>query len=134
MVAVAQDAPHDAFEKKIRPVLAAHCYACHSASLTPPQAGLVLDSVRECLTDAEVVLIANADPVFKALGPGDFTDGVRHVTVVDFWRCVPALAGAAGIRYIGFGRGPDAATTATNCLSEMWSATAASHVAGAESL
>lgn len=95
---------------------------------------LVLDSVRECLRDAEVVLIANADPVFKALGPGDFTDGVRQVTVVDFWRCVPGLADAAGIHYIGFGHGPDAATTATNCLSEMWSATAASHVAGAESI
>lgn len=46
IVVVAQEAPQDAFEKRIRPVLAAHCYSCHSASLTAPQAGLTLDSVR----------------------------------------------------------------------------------------
>jgi hypothetical protein len=32
------------FEAKIRPVLAARCYACHSAQAPKPQAGLLLDS------------------------------------------------------------------------------------------
>jgi len=38
--------PPDAafFESKIRPVLAAKCYACHSANLKSPMGGFVLDT------------------------------------------------------------------------------------------
>src|SRR5207302_3682059 len=32
------------FEKKIRPVLAAKCYACHSAAMPKPMGGLLVDS------------------------------------------------------------------------------------------
>ncbi len=39
-----QNAAIDHFEKKIRPVLASHCYACHSKSAAAPQGGLLLDS------------------------------------------------------------------------------------------
>jgi hypothetical protein len=41
----AQESPPDRFEKKIRPVLAQYCYACHGASAAAPQGGLLLDSV-----------------------------------------------------------------------------------------
>ena len=34
----------DLFEKKIRPVLVAKCYACHSVKLKSPMSGLVLDT------------------------------------------------------------------------------------------
>src|SRR5215216_3500159 len=34
----------DFFESKIRPVLAAKCYACHSSKLKSPMSGLVLDT------------------------------------------------------------------------------------------
>jgi cytochrome c553 len=40
----AQSGSADLFEKKIRPVLVAHCYACHSAKLKSPMSGLVLDT------------------------------------------------------------------------------------------
>src|SRR5438552_18470002 len=43
-VAIAAAAQEDRFEKKIRPVLVARCYACHSASAARPQGGLLLDS------------------------------------------------------------------------------------------
>src|SRR5947208_13090211 len=43
--AIAQDPRADLFETKIRPVLAAKCYGCHSASAATPQGGLLLDSV-----------------------------------------------------------------------------------------
>ena len=43
--AIAQDPGADLFETKIRPVLAAKCYGCHSASAATPQGGLLLDSV-----------------------------------------------------------------------------------------
>ena len=32
------------FEKKIRPILANNCYACHSAQVARPKAGLLLDT------------------------------------------------------------------------------------------
>jgi hypothetical protein len=45
-VANAQSAATDHFEKKIRPLLASYCYACHSKSAPVPQGGLLLDSAR----------------------------------------------------------------------------------------
>ena len=92
---------------------------------------LVMESVESCLKDADVVLIANADPVFTTLKPSDFTDGTREVTVIDFWRCLKAtLSGARGIRYIPFGCGAEAASTATNPLSDLWAGIAARYVEG----
>jgi hypothetical protein len=41
-----QNTTIDHFEKKIRPVLASHCYACHSKSVATPQGGLLLDSTQ----------------------------------------------------------------------------------------
>ncbi|MEP7367775.1 MAG: PSD1 and planctomycete cytochrome C domain-containing protein [Acidobacteriota bacterium] len=40
----AQQPDGELFEKKIRPVLATKCYACHSAKLKSPMGGLVLDT------------------------------------------------------------------------------------------
>jgi UDP-glucose 6-dehydrogenase len=51
----------------------------------------VLDSVGDCLKQADVVLIATPDPEFAALTPADFTDGSRRVVVIDFWRMLAAL-------------------------------------------
>ena len=44
LTAEAQSGRADLFESKIRPVLAAKCYACHSAKLKAPMSGLVLDT------------------------------------------------------------------------------------------
>jgi hypothetical protein len=44
IAAAAQDAALDRFEKEIRPVLAARCYTCHSATAAALQGGLRLDS------------------------------------------------------------------------------------------
>ena len=46
IVAQAQNTEIDHFEKKIRPVLAARCYLCHSTSAVTPQGGLLLDSAQ----------------------------------------------------------------------------------------
>jgi Protein of unknown function (DUF1553)/Protein of unknown function (DUF1549)/Planctomycete cytochrome C len=40
----AQSTGDDFFEKRIRPVLADNCYACHSSKLKSPMGGLVLDT------------------------------------------------------------------------------------------
>jgi hypothetical protein len=42
--ALAQDPRIEHFESKVRPVLAAKCYACHSRAAAAPQGGLLLDS------------------------------------------------------------------------------------------
>src|ERR1700693_5207831 len=41
---VAGDAGVEFFEKKIRPVLAEHCYSCHSTAAKKQRGGLLLDS------------------------------------------------------------------------------------------
>jgi len=64
--------------------------------------GLVLDSLDQCLQQADVVFIANADPEFCRLKASDFKH--KPVTVVDFWRVLKAvLSNQPGILYIPFG-------------------------------
>src|SRR5262245_32405732 len=38
-------ARQDFFETKVRPVLAEHCYACHSPQAKKPKGGLLLDTL-----------------------------------------------------------------------------------------
>ncbi len=40
----AQSSGDELFEKKIRPILADNCYACHSSKMKKPMGGLVLDT------------------------------------------------------------------------------------------
>jgi hypothetical protein len=50
---------NELFEKKIRPVLAAKCYACHSSNLKAPMGGLILDTkagLRKGGADGPVVI------------------------------------------------------------------------------
>src|SRR5436190_23019387 len=44
---------HDFFERKIRPVLAEHCYKCHSASAEKLKGNLLLDSREGMLNGGE---------------------------------------------------------------------------------
>ncbi|MDB6059697.1 MAG: Protein of unknown function (DUF1553)/Protein of unknown function (DUF1549)/Planctomycete [Verrucomicrobiales bacterium] len=60
------------FEKKIRPVLVAHCYSCHSAEAKKLKGGLKLDSRRDILNGGEngpVVVPGNAEasPLIEAV-------------------------------------------------------------------
>jgi UDPglucose 6-dehydrogenase len=85
---------------------------------------LILDTVRDCLQDADVVVIATPDPEFAALTAADFRRDGKTVTVIDFWRILSgALAGEAGIEYVPYGRGP-ALETDGSVLSRLWSETA----------
>ena len=49
----AESAEVDFFERHVRPVLANQCYACHSAQLSQPQAGLRVDSREGLLAGGE---------------------------------------------------------------------------------
>ena len=88
---------------------------------------LILDSARDCLRDADVVLVATPDPEFKALTAADFRRDGRKVAVVDFWRILgEALGGVREIEYIPYGRGPagPGGHEETDLLKQLWGETA----------
>jgi UDPglucose 6-dehydrogenase len=79
----------------------------------------VPDTLAECLRAADVVVIANPDPMFAALSAADFTTGERNVVVVDLWRLLAKpLTDAPGVRYVARGRGADAISEPQ--LAALW--------------
>lgn len=88
-----------------------------AGSSVDPRVELV-ESVEECLTDAQVVLIANPDPVFRNLDAVAFARTTQPVRVVDYWRLVPALAADPTVEYIGYGRPGD--EPADSRLAALW--------------
>lgn len=82
---------------------------------------VVLDSVEECLSQAEAVLIATPDPIFKMLKAKDFRNEFPEVLVFDFWRLLrDELENEPQIRYVGIGTSEnDEANTAR--LERLWS-------------
>ena len=91
-----------------------------AANLELQGRAVVLDSVRDCLRQADAVLIATPDPEFKALTVADFLHAGRSVTVVDFWRILAReLAGVPLIDYIPYGCGrPD--VPGVDTLKDLW--------------
>jgi UDPglucose 6-dehydrogenase len=81
---------------------------------------VVLDSLEECLKQAEAVLITTPDPAFKDLDAASFKNEWAEVLVFDFWRILmDKLQDKPGIKYIGVGTsGDDAANTAR--LKSLW--------------
>jgi UDPglucose 6-dehydrogenase len=84
---------------------------------------VVLDSVEECLKQAEAVLITTPDPFFKELTAENFKNERAEVMVLDFWRILQEkLEGQKHIKYIPFGNGDnDEANTLR--LKELWGGT-----------
>jgi UDPglucose 6-dehydrogenase len=65
---------------------------------------MVLDSLADCLYYADVVVVANDDPTFKALTPEQFGQGNDSVVVLDAWRCLSnEVQSSERVHYIGFG-------------------------------
>jgi UDPglucose 6-dehydrogenase len=81
---------------------------------------LVADSLAACLQDAECVLVTTPDETYKTLKPADFIATKNSVTVVDFWRCLPAAVQThPQIRYVPIGRCLDDAM-AIGKLERLW--------------
>ena len=81
---------------------------------------LVADSLAACLKDSECVLVTTPDETYKALNPADFLGEKNSVTIVDFWRCLPAaIRTHPQIRYIPMGRCLDDAK-ASQRLEALW--------------
>lgn len=81
---------------------------------------LMLDSLADCLAQAEVVLVATPDPVFQNLTVADFAGHENPVMVVDFWRILQStLTNQPEIEYVPAGCSVDDAANATR-LIELW--------------
>ena len=86
---------------------------------------VVLDSLAECLAQADVIVITTPDPEFESLAAEDF--GGRRITVVDSWRILDRkLSKQANIRYIPIGRSIDDPANAER-LARVWNNTSESH-------
>jgi UDPglucose 6-dehydrogenase len=104
-------------------VLAYDPLASQNANVELGGRALIMDSARECLRDADVVLITTPDPEFKTLRAADFRREGRTVVVVDFWRILGGeLAGADGIEYVPYGHGPST-TGSADVLRQIWGET-----------
>jgi hypothetical protein len=81
-----------------------------------------MDNARDCLRDADLVLIATPDPEFKTIKAADFRRGGRPVLVLDFWRILSdQLSGVEDIEYVPYGRG--ATTLPADVFTQLWGAT-----------
>lgn len=82
---------------------------------------VILDSLTDCLSQAQIILVTTPDPVFARLTPAEVLAGKPQVTVVDFWRILDhSLSGHPLIQYIATGRGSGAPALAIS-LAELWS-------------
>lgn len=81
---------------------------------------VVLNSIEECLAQAEAVLITTPDPAFKSFTADDFRNEWAEVLVVDFWRLLrEKLENQPHIKYLGIGLSEnDAANNAR--LRTIW--------------
>ncbi len=81
---------------------------------------VVLNSIEECLKQAEAVLITTSDNEFKALSIENFRNEYAEVLVMDFWRILQdKLANQKGINYLAIGKSEN--NDANNArLKEIW--------------
>jgi UDPglucose 6-dehydrogenase len=78
------------------------------------------DSVRETIRDADVVLITIPDPKYRHMKAEDFSNHLKPVTVVDFWRILDdELRNHEKIRYIPIGHSNHDGDNAAR-LKQLW--------------
>jgi UDPglucose 6-dehydrogenase len=92
--------------------------AAETARVALADYALVLNSLADCLEQADVVLVTTPDPAFISLKRSDFRR--NPVTVVDFWRILDReLSAAPGICYIPIGHSIDNEANAAR-LDSFW--------------
>lgn len=79
---------------------------------------VVMPDLTSTLRQADIVVIANPDPAFSGLGPGDFPRAPSETTIFDCWRLLGDRAAAfAEFNYVALGHG---ASDAAAKLIELW--------------
>lgn len=80
----------------------------------------VSDSLNECLAEADAVIIATPDPVFKTLTSANFENGRGETIVFDAWRILKnKLSGHPKIRYMAGGIGANTIES-SSMLRQLW--------------
>jgi UDPglucose 6-dehydrogenase len=65
---------------------------------------LVAHSLDECLAEADAVLVTTRDPAFTSLTPEQLLAGHEHITLIDYWRCMPlSVREDPRINYVPYG-------------------------------
>lgn len=81
---------------------------------------LVTDSINEALMDADVVLVTLTDKSYTSLSADDFLRDRKHVTIIDFWRCLKgSVSSDPRVRYVPIGLCRDDANAAS-ALNALW--------------
>jgi UDPglucose 6-dehydrogenase len=80
---------------------------------------IVTDDLEQTLKDAEVILVTTGDEDYLKLTAADLLKNKSAVTVIDFWRSLAHLEGAAGINYVPIGRCRDNGGAAER-ISPLW--------------
>jgi UDPglucose 6-dehydrogenase len=94
---------------------------------------VVLDSIEECLSQAEAVLITTPDPVFKGLTAANFKNELAEVLVVDFWRLLRTqLEEQPGIKYLAVGLSENDSSNSSRLRSIWWGGNGESSTKSAE--
>ena len=82
---------------------------------------VVLNSIEECLRQAEAVLITTPDPAFKSLTAADFKNEWAQILVMDFWRLLrDELEDQPGISYMAVGLSENDASNSSRLKSLWW--------------
>lgn len=85
--------------------------------------GVVLNSIEECLKQADVILITTPDPAFKTIKAEDLLKTHSTMTVIDFWRILKEeLSGKMNIRYVPIGCSITDEIN-SNRLDKLWNGT-----------
>ncbi|MEO7506686.1 MAG: UDP binding domain-containing protein, partial [Pyrinomonadaceae bacterium] len=81
---------------------------------------VIMDSMAECLAQADVVVITTPDPAFKDLTPADLGADTKSVTVVDFWRILRGkMEDQKNVTYIPIGQSVEDDVNSAR-LRELW--------------
>jgi UDPglucose 6-dehydrogenase len=81
---------------------------------------LLLDSIAECVREAEIILITTPDAAFQHLTAEALLGEKSSVTVFDFWRLLKnELSNKPGVHYLGGGRCWEEAAATTH-LQALW--------------
>ncbi len=90
----------------------------HSGREALRDKALVVDDLKSCLQQAEVVVVASPDTIFDSLGPDDFPRHNEPVIVFDCWRLLRHnLANAGHLRYFFIGVG---SKDRAEALRKLW--------------
>lgn len=81
---------------------------------------LVVDSLEYCLSQADVVIVANADPIFASIERSQLKQA-QQVVIIDFWRILSQrFSHDPTVNYVAYGRSKDDVVNSQR-LKAMWS-------------